>query len=107
MKELRPAASFSTCCTTRSVVATCVVITLLQENDCILELLWYYNEVSCDRSIPLQCDPLQKAMTAFASALDVPLYKVKFSFDGDDIHPSQTANDVDIENDDVIDARIM
>lgn len=63
--------------------------------------------VSCDCSIPLQCDPLQKAMTAFASALDVPLYKVKFSFDGDDIHPSQTANDVDIENDDVIDARIM
>ena len=46
-------------------------------------------------------------MTAFASTLDVPLYKVKFSFDGDDIQPSQTANDLDIENDDVIDARII
>ena len=56
---------------------------------------------------PLQTDPLQKAMTAFAAALDVPISKVKFAFDGDDISPSQTAEDLDMENDDVIDARVL
>lgn len=56
---------------------------------------------------PLQSDPLQKAMTAFATALDVPISKVKFTFDGDDISPSQTAEDLDLENDYVIDARVL
>ena len=56
---------------------------------------------------PLQSDPLQKAMTAFAAALDVPISKVKFSFDGEDISPSQTAEDLELENDYVIDARVL
>ena len=56
---------------------------------------------------PLQSDPLQKAMTAFAAALGIPTSKVKFTFDGDDISPSQTAEDLDLENDYVIDARVL
>ena len=54
-----------------------------------------------------QTDPLQKAMTAFASALDVSITKLKFTFDGDPIQPTQTAADLDMENDDCIDVRII
>ena len=60
-----------------------------------------------DNVFPLQSDPLQKAMTAFAAALDVPTSKVKFSFDGEDISPSQTAEDLELENDYVIDAIVL
>ena len=56
---------------------------------------------------PAQTDPLQKAMTAFASALEVPLSKLRFTFDGDLVKPNQTAQELDMENDDVIDARAV
>lgn len=55
----------------------------------------------------LQTDPLQKAMTAFAKELGVSITKLKFSFDGDLISPTQTAEDLDMENDDCIDARVI
>ena len=54
-----------------------------------------------------QTDPLQKAMTAFASALGVSITKLKFTFDGDPIQPTQTAANLDMENDDCIDVRII
>ena len=55
----------------------------------------------------LQSDPLQKAMTAFASALGVSITKLKFLFDGDPIKPTQTADDLDMENDDCIDVAMV
>lgn len=42
-------------------------------------------------------------MTAFASELKTTTSKLKFSFDGDTIIPTQTAQDLDMENDDCID----
>ena len=54
-----------------------------------------------------QSDPLQKAMTAFASALGVSITKLKFMFDGDPINPTQTAADLDMENDDCIDVAMV
>ena len=53
-----------------------------------------------------QTDHLQKAMTAFASALGISITKLKFTFDGDPIKPTQTAEELDMENDDCIDVRI-
>ena len=46
-------------------------------------------------------------MTAFASELDIDITKLKFSFDGDTITPSQTASDLDMENDDCVDVIIL
>ncbi len=65
---------------------------------------WYVSTFLFDF---LQDDPLQKILTAFASKLDVSISKLKFSFDGDDINPSQTAQDLDMENDDCIDVIVM
>lgn len=42
-------------------------------------------------------------MVAFASELKLPLSRLKFSFDGEIIDPSQTAQDLEMENDDCID----
>ena len=53
--------------------------------------------------LPSQSDPLEKAMTAFAAELKLPLSRLKFSFDGEIISPSQTAEDLEMENDDCID----
>ena len=64
----------------------------------------FANSDNTTASSPPQTDPLQKAMTAFAAALDVPLSKLRFTFDGDLVDPNQTAQDLDMENDDVIDA---
>ena len=46
-------------------------------------------------------------MTAFAAALEVPVKKIKFTFDGDPISPESTPSDLDLENDDIIDARLI
>ena len=46
-------------------------------------------------------------MSAFASDVDVSISKLKFSFDGDHINPSQTAQDLDMENDDCIDVIVL
>ena len=46
-------------------------------------------------------------MTAFAADLGVSITKLKFTFDGDPIQPTQTAADLDMENDDCIDVRII
>ena len=53
-----------------------------------------------------QSQPLQKAMTAFASELGVSITKLKFCFDGDPVDPSKTAKDMDMENDDCIDVTV-
>lgn len=55
----------------------------------------------------LQTDPLLKAMTAFAAMLELPLSKMRFTFDGDPIDPSQTATDLGMDDDDIIDATIL
>lgn len=46
-------------------------------------------------------------MTAFASELSLPICKLRFSFDGETIQPSQTAQDLDMENDDCIDVTMI
>lgn len=45
-------------------------------------------------------------MTAFAADLNVPISKLKFSFDGETISPTQTAQDLEMENDDCIDVTV-
>ena len=76
-------------------------------------LIGYHMIVHCYYAyIPLhiiciQSDPLQKAMTAFASALGVSVTKLKFMFDGDPIQPTQTATDLDMEDDDCIDVAMI
>jgi hypothetical protein len=52
-------------------------------------------------------DALSKVMTAFAAVLEVPVSRIKFTFDGDPISPGHTATDLDLENDDIIDARLI
>lgn len=54
-----------------------------------------------------QSDPLQKAMNAFAEELSVPIAKLKFVFDGEQVEPSNTPQDLDMESDDVMDAQTM
>lgn len=58
-------------------------------------------------SVVLQMDPLGKAMTAFAAALDVPVNRLQFTFDGDPISPKQTPNDLEMDHDDIVDARLL
>ena len=45
-------------------------------------------------------------MTAFAAALEVPVNTIKFTFDGDPISPDHTPYDLEMDNDDIIDARL-
>ena len=66
-----------------------------------------YMPTFCFASFNFQTDPLQKAMTAFASALGISITKLKFTFDGDPIKPTQTATELDMENDDCIDVRVI
>ena len=54
-----------------------------------------------------QTDALSKVMTAFAAVLEVPVSRIKFTFDGDPISPDHTPTDLDLENDDIIDARLI
>ena len=46
-------------------------------------------------------------MIAFAESLSVPLTKLRFLFDGDSVEPTRTAEDLEMENDDVMDARVI
>ena len=52
-------------------------------------------------------DPLGKVMTAFAAALEVPVSQLQFTFDGESVSPDQTPSDLDMEHDDIIDARLL
>ena len=54
-----------------------------------------------------QADPLDKVLTAFSSAMDVARERVKFVFDGDSVEPTSTAEELGLEDDDVIDARVI
>ena len=54
-----------------------------------------------------QVDPLDKVLTAFPSAVDVARERVKFVFDGDSVEPTSTAEELGLEDDDVIDARVI
>lgn len=54
-----------------------------------------------------QADALRKLMTAFAAVLEVPVSQLQFTFDGDPVSPDQTPNDLDMDNDDIIDARLL
>lgn len=55
----------------------------------------------------MKTDPLKKAMTAFASELKTTISNLKFSFDGDIVDPSQTAEELDMENGDCIDVVVF
>ena len=54
-----------------------------------------------------QADPLDKVLTAFSSTMEVAREMVKFVFDGDAVEPTSTAEELGLEDDDVIDARVM
>ena len=54
-----------------------------------------------------QADPLDKVLTAFSSAMEVARERVKFVFDGDAVEPTSTAEELGLEDDDLIDARVM
>lgn len=45
-------------------------------------------------------------MGAFATSLGVPLSKLHFTFDGEPLGAEQTAADLELQDDDVIDVRI-
>ena len=53
-----------------------------------------------------QDDPLGKIMDLFASKLGVPVDRIKFSFDGDPVNAKQTADDLGLDDEDAIDARV-
>lgn len=46
-------------------------------------------------------------MTAFAAILEVPVNQLQFTFDGDPISADQTPSDLDMDDDDIIDARLL
>lgn len=52
----------------------------------------------------LQTDPLRKVMVAFAAKLNSPLDKLKFTFDGAVVEEHHTPENLDMEDDDCIDA---
>ena len=45
-------------------------------------------------------------MDLFASKLGVPVDQIKFSFDGDPVNAKQTADDLGLDDEDAIDARV-
>ena len=45
-------------------------------------------------------------MTAFAAMLEVPVSRLQFTFDGDPLSADQTPHDLEMDNDDIIDARL-
>jgi len=49
---------------------------------------------------------LDKVLAAFSSAIQVPQENIKFEFDGDPVLSNSTAEQLGLEDDDVIDARI-
>ena len=53
-----------------------------------------------------QDDPLGKVMDLFAAKLGVPVDRIKFSFDGDPVNAKQTADDLGLEDEDALDARV-
>lgn len=67
-------------------------------------LVRLYNTVC---SFSLQADPLDKVLAAFSSAVELPQERIKFEFDGEPVLPDSTAEKLGLEDDDIIDARIM
>ena len=67
------------------------------------------NLYDCNTLFPpcLQTDALGKVMTAFAAALEVPVSQLQFTFDGDRVSPDHTPTDLDMDHDDIIDARLL
>lgn len=45
-------------------------------------------------------------MDLFAAKVGVPVDRIKFSFDGDPVNAKQTANDLGLEDEDALDARV-
>lgn len=54
-----------------------------------------------------QGETLERAMLAFAAELGLRYEQLKFTFDGETIDRNQTAEDLDMMVDDVIDARCI
>ncbi|KAL5477863.1 hypothetical protein EMCRGX_G024714 [Ephydatia muelleri] len=54
-----------------------------------------------------KCEPLLKGMKAFAASLGVALSRLHFTFDGEPLDVEQTAADLDLQDDDVIDVRVV
>ena len=53
-----------------------------------------------------QTDPLDKLMAAYCEFRKLPRSRLKFFFDGDELKGSETPEQLDMENEDVIDVRV-
>lgn len=51
--------------------------------------------------------PLEKILRSFAAEVGQSIDCVQFTFDGEKVVPSMTPNDLDLESDDIIDARLL
>jgi len=51
-------------------------------------------------------DPFSKIITAVASKQNIAIEKIKLKFEGETLSPSDTPNDLDMENGDLIDVHI-
>lgn len=54
----------------------------------------------------LQGDPLQKLFEAFARKLGFPVEAIRFAFDGERLTGRETAESLDLEDEDTIDAHV-
>jgi hypothetical protein len=52
----------------------------------------------------LQDEPLGRLMQKYCDSVNVPFDTLRFQFDGEDISPTDTAEDLDLETDYCIDA---
>ena len=73
---------------------------------CLPPIFHFFFPLPLSPAIP-QMDPLGKVMTAFAAALEVPVSQLRFTFDGDPVSPDQTPSGLDMDHDDIIDARLL
>ena len=80
------------------VVAGLVTLVYLQREQ-VLYLILYY-------AFSFQTDPLDKLMAAYCEFRKLPRSRLKFSFDGEELKGSETPEQLDLENEDVIDVRV-
>ena len=54
----------------------------------------------------VQFQPLESSLRKYAAELGLNMEAVRFTFDGEQVNPSKSPDDLDMEDDDIIDARI-
>ena len=65
-------------------------------------------QFTCSKSsaFSFQTDPLDKLMADYCEFRKLPRSRLKFFFDGDELKGSETPEQLDMENEDVIDVRV-